>query len=94
MANADPFKGRVMRAPAPMRILHSFKKGLSRAEIRERKVISYNALEFLVFVDGSLLESQMFHSQRVAEYPGALAQRIKQFTDDGWSEVHTGSANS
>jgi len=49
-------------------------------------VTQFRAIEFLVFVDGSLLESQMFHTRREAEYPKQLEARIRQFTDGGWSE--------
>jgi len=38
-------------------------------------------------MDGSLLESQMFHNGREAQYPAALEARIKQFTDNGWMEA-------
>ena len=70
-----------------MSVLHRFTKpGGHSAEIRERKVTQFQALEFLVFVDGPLLESQMFHNGREAEYPKELDARIKQFTDGGWIE--------
>lgn len=55
------------------------------AEIRERKVTQFKALEFFVFVDHSLVESQMFHGARMAEYPTQLEQRVQQFTDHGWT---------
>ena len=38
-------------------------------------------------VDGSLLESELFHHGREAQYPAALEARIKQFTDGGWTET-------
>lgn len=34
-----------------------------------------------------LLESEMFHEWREPKYPEALAARIKQFVDNGWTEV-------
>ena len=77
-----------------MRLLHRFTKpGDHWAEIRERKVTQFRAIEFIVFVDGSLLESQMFHSGREAEYPDALGQRIKQFVDGGWTEEPLGDTS-
>lgn len=86
--STNPFKGRPVSAAPPMRVLHRFTKtGGHWAEIRERKVTQFRALEFIVFFDGSLLESQMFHGQREALYPAELEARIKQFTDDGWSPV-------
>jgi hypothetical protein len=42
-----------------------------------------------VFVDDSLLESQMFHNGREAEYPKELDARNKQFTEGGWLEERT-----
>ena len=46
----------------------------------------FRAIEFLVFMDGSRLESRMFHNGREVEYPKELEARIKQFTDGGWVE--------
>lgn len=88
MSSVDPFKGRTTQVSAPMRALHRFTKpGGHWAEIRERKVTSFKAIEFIVFVDGSLLESQMFHHGREAEYPVELAKRIAQFVEGGWTEA-------
>jgi hypothetical protein len=42
-------------------------------------VTQFAALEILTFVDGSMLESRMFHGEQVAEYPAALKERIAQF---------------
>lgn len=47
-----------------MRVLRRFTKPGHWAEIRERQVTMFNAIEFIVFVDDSLLESQMFHGGR------------------------------
>ena len=88
MDDAVPFKGRRAPAADPMRTLYRFTKpGDHWAEIRERKVTQFRAIEFLVFVDGSLVESQMFHNGREVEYPSALDTRIRQFTDGGWCQV-------
>lgn len=70
-----------------MRVLHRFTKPGHWAEVRERKVTPYRAIELFVFVDGSLLESRMFHGGREAEYPAELEARIKQFIDGGWIEA-------
>jgi hypothetical protein len=91
--NITPFSGKRDGRAEPMNILHRFiKSGGRRAEIRERKVTPFRAIEFLVFVDGLLLESQMFHGAREAEYPDALKSRIAEFIADGWSlaPAHTG----
>ena len=53
---ADPFKGRITHVNAPMRTLHRFTKpGGHWAEIRERTNTTCRAIEYIVFVDGSLL---------------------------------------
>ena len=57
------------------------------AEIRSRQVTQFRATEYVVFVDGSLLESELFHNGREAEYLAALKARIKQFLDGGWQQV-------
>lgn len=86
--SANPFKGRITHVNGPMRVLHRFTKpGGHWAEIRERKVTTFRAIEYIVFVDGSLLESQLFHHGREAQYPAALEARIKQFIDNGWTET-------
>ena len=88
MSGPTPFRGRIQRIPIPMRTLYRFEKpGGHWAEIRERTITQFDGLEFVVFVDGSLLESQMFHGPRLADYPAALQARIKQFTDGGWHQV-------
>ena len=47
----------------PMNILHRFTKpGGHWAEIRVRKVMRFSAIEYVVFVDGSLLGSELFHT--------------------------------
>ena len=79
-------KRRRIEPAVPMRVLHRLERsGGHWAEIRERLVTELQALEMLVFVDGSLLVSQLFHSSRVAELPDAIAARLQQFTDGGWT---------
>ena len=71
-STTNPFKGGVASIPAPMRVLHRFTKPGGRvAEIRERTITQFKAIEFLVFVEGSLLESQIFHNGREVEYPAS-----------------------
>jgi len=70
-----------------MRVLHRFTEpGGHWAEIRSRNVNQFDALEFDVFVDGSLLVSQVFPSGREVDYLAALASRIAQFVEKGWVE--------
>lgn len=85
-SDITPFKGRRATAIEPTRILMRFAKAGRVAEIRERTVASFKAIEFIVYVDGALLESQMFHEARLEAYVPALAERAKQFTDHGWFE--------
>lgn len=85
-SDVTPFKGRLASVGLPSRVLKRFGKAGHVAEIRERTVTSFSAFEFIVFVDGSLLESQMFHGTRLKEYGPALTARAKQFSDNGWIE--------
>jgi hypothetical protein len=69
-----------------MRVLYRFDGADGHwAEIRDRKVTQFNSVEVLVFVDGSLVVSQLFHDSREAEYVDALQTRVKELTDDGWT---------
>jgi hypothetical protein len=76
-------------SPEPtMRVLHRFTKPDGHwAEIRSRNVNAFDALVFLVFVDGSLLFTQEFDRGREDEYLAALASRIAQFVEEGWIET-------
>ena len=78
MSDITPFKGRIINPSAPMRVLHRSKKPGHWAEIRERKVTTFRAIEYIVFMDGSLLNSMLFHNEREVDYPKELAARIKQ----------------
>ena len=86
-SDVTPFKGRTVNVNVETRLVKQFTKGSHVAEIRERTVSTFQAIEFIVFIDGSLLESQMFHGRRVEEYAPALEVRAKQFTGDGWLEL-------
>ena len=72
----------------PLTIIARFEKDGHRAEIAERTVTMFAAFDLLVFVDGSLIESQLFHGARVIEYTEALQARIRQFTEGGWLHVY------
>lgn len=85
--DVTPFKGRRLNTSPPMRLLRRFSKPDGHcAEIRERRITTLRALEYIVFVDGSLLDSELFHGGREGEYPAALDKRIRQFLDGGWVE--------
>jgi hypothetical protein len=86
VSSDNPFKGRAIPPAPPMTVLHRFTKSGHRVEILERRVTQFRAVEFFVFVDGALLESQMFHNGREDEYTAELDARIKQFVDAGWIE--------
>jgi hypothetical protein len=90
LSDVVPFRGRIVRASVPTRVLHRFTKaGGSVAEIRERIVTPFKALEYLVYINGQLSESQMFHGARVELYASELEARIAQFIDGGWVEDRT-----
>ncbi len=81
-----PFKGRVARVEIATRLLRRFVKPGHVAEIRERTVTAFNGIEYVVSIDGVLLDSQLFHGARRASYDGALRDRISQLVDSGWVE--------
>jgi len=65
--------------------LYSFTKpGGHRAEIREFALPQIKGLEFVMFVDGSPLISELFQSDRVTEYAEALSRRVAYLTEMGW----------
>ena len=86
-SDVTPFKGRSASARVKTRLVRKFTKGSRVVEVRERTVSAFQAIEFIVFIDGSLLESQMFHGRRLSEYPSALEHRAKRFTDDSWVDL-------
>ena len=85
-SDITPFKDRTPTAQVPTRLFKRFKKAAHVAEIRERRVAAFNAVEFIVLVDGYLLESQMFHGQRSKEYAPTVESRAQRFADEGWVE--------
>ena len=87
MVDTNPFKGHVPDIAPPTRTLHRFTKPGHAAEIRERIVSEFNAVEWLVFMDGSLIESQLFHGVRLERYGPELQARVAQFVDGGWIEA-------
>ncbi len=85
-----PFTGKsALQRRSPTRLLHRFHKPGHVVEIRERRVTQFRALEFIVFFDGGLHESQMFHGARLPEYPTALDGRCQQLRKLGWVEDPT-----
>lgn len=64
----------------------AFQKGERVAEIHERTVTAFKAIELIILLDSALRESQMFHGRRLEEYSAALAKRVKQLIDHGWIE--------
>jgi hypothetical protein len=86
MSDITPFKGRNAVPAAPMRLVRRFAKAGRIVEIHERTVMSLEAVEFVILIDSTLRESQMFHGHRLEEYATALAVRVKQLTDSGWME--------
>jgi len=63
------------------------KPGDHWAEIREREVTTFRAIEYLVFVDGSLLESQLFYHGREAAFRFGLASHPARCVADPASHV-------
>lgn len=65
-SDITPFKGRNTASVVPTRLLYRFTKADRVAEIHERTITSFNAVEFMILIDSSLRESQMFHVSRRA----------------------------
>jgi hypothetical protein len=84
-----PFDGKRDTVTLATRVLRRFCKPGHVAEIRERRVTQFRAIEFIVYVDDGLNESQMFHGPRLAEYPRELEARCAQFRSGGWIEDPT-----
>lgn len=75
----------VVNVPVPMRVLYRFTKpGGHVLELRERKVTTFRALEWLQFVDDSLIESRLYHGAREPLYAAELQQRVVELEADGW----------
>lgn len=86
--DVTPFRGRAKHPTSePMLLLARFRKGSLVAEIRERHVPAFNAIEYVVFINNQFSESQMFHGARLSDYQGELQKRIQQFLDGEWEEV-------
>lgn len=77
-----------VNVPVPMRVLYRFTKpGGHVAEIKERRITSFEALEWMEFIDGNLIESRMYHGERVPFYGAELLERIELLAADGWVEA-------
>lgn len=83
-----PFRGQRVQHQSRVTVLYRFTKpGGHVAEIRERKTTEVRAIEFIIFIDHALFESQVFHGVRLSDYPRELAKRVEQFNDDGWTNA-------
>lgn len=86
-ADMNPFKGRRVDVPVPTRVIRRFTKPTrGAAEIRERVITQFEALEWLLFVDGVLIESRMYHGDRASQYGAELADLVNDLKADGWEE--------
>jgi hypothetical protein len=72
-----------------MRLVRRYLKPGHVAEIRERTVVQIHAFEFFVFINGNLIESQLFHGDRLGSYADELHACCAQFRDGGWIEDPT-----
>jgi hypothetical protein len=71
----------------PIRTRHRFTKpGGQVAEIKERSVISLDALEWIVFIDDAQVESRLYLKYREDLYEPELRERIEALKADGWLE--------
>jgi hypothetical protein len=70
----------------PARVVRRFVKSGHVIEFHERTVTAFKAIEFIVFVDGEVRCSELFHGSRLPEYPSVLETRAKQLAENGWVE--------
>lgn len=81
---------RVVDVPVPMRALHRFTKpGGHVVEIRERRITSFEPLEWMEFIDDNLIESRMYHGGRLAAYAQGLQERVEILVAGGWTAEPT-----
>ena len=79
----------LMSNATALRIVRRFLKPSQVAEIRERTVSQVRGFEFLVFINGSLIESQVFCGDRLGMYAHELQACCAQFQETGWMEDST-----
>ena len=79
---------------ASMRLLRRFLKPGQIVEIRERTVAQASGFEFFVFINGSLIESQLFHGNRLGAYAEELRACCAEFLEGGWIEDPTATPRS
>lgn len=72
-----------------MRLVRRYLKPGHVAEIRERTVVQISGFEFFVFINGTLIESQLFHGERLGSYADELQACCAQFRAGGWIEDPT-----
>ena len=88
MTDITPFRGRVINVPKPQRVIRRFtRRSGAVAEVRERQVTQFGALEWLLFVDNVLVETRLYHGARLEAYASELDQVANEMTVDGWHEV-------
>jgi hypothetical protein len=85
-SDITPFKGRKPRESTPTRVLRRFVKSGRVAEIHERSLTAFAAIEFIVFIDGSMMKSELFHGKRLPDYPAALKTLAERFKKNEWTE--------
>lgn len=85
-SDITPFKGRKSRESTPTQVLRRFVKSGRIAEIHERSLTALAAVEFIVFVDGSMMKSELFHGKRLPDYPAALKTLGERFKENDWIE--------
>jgi hypothetical protein len=84
----NPFKGRRLQVPIPTRVIRRVRKPHGHvAEIRERTITQFQAIEWTLFVDGSLLETRMYHGARLPNYGHDLSELRTQLQHDGWEDA-------
>lgn len=86
-ADTNPFKGRRVDVPVPTRVIRRFTNPRRcTAEIRERVITQFEALEWLLYIDGALVESRMYYGARSPLYGPELAEVVNDLKANGWEE--------
>ncbi|CAB4177480.1 hypothetical protein UFOVP998_60 [uncultured Caudovirales phage] len=81
-----PFEGQRINVPVAMRVISRFHKPGRVAEIRERRVTTLHAIEWLLFVEDNLIETRLYHGARLAAYAGELEDVREGLRSKGWAE--------
>ena len=80
-----PFRGKHIDIKPATRVIGRFMKpGGNTAVIRERKVTQFAALEWMLVIDGQMIETRMYHGARLPAYVDELRECREHLIRSGW----------